>query len=71
MQGPTLNPGSSQSQLAPALLLLVQEILRDETYMARLKHHYNLFKQAVNEEADYPLPKRPRRRTPKPKKRRR
>jgi hypothetical protein len=71
MQGPILNPGSPQSQVAPGLLLLVQEMLRDEAYVARLKRHYKLFKQAVNEAADYTSPKRLRRQTPKPKKRRR
>lgn len=71
MQGPILNPGSPQSELAPALLRLVQEVLRDKAYVARLKRHYELYKQAVNEEADDKPPRPRRRRIPKPRKRRR
>ena len=71
MQGPILNSASPQSKLAPALLRLVQETLRDRAYRARLKRHYELFKQAVNEEADYTPPEPRRRRKPKPKRLRR
>ncbi len=71
MQGPILNPGSPQSQLAPALLQLVHYILQDEAYVARLKRHYQLFKQAVNEQAGHPSQHRSRRSKPKAKGRKR
>jgi hypothetical protein len=49
MQGPILNPGSSQSELAPALLKLVRDtLLKDREYFERLKRHYWMFKQKVD-----------------------
>jgi hypothetical protein len=51
MQGPNLNFGSPQSSLAPVLLRLVEQILQDEDYVARVKRHYRLFKDAVNADA--------------------
>jgi len=49
MQGPILNPGSSQSELAPALLKLVRDILlKDPAYIERLKRHYWMFKEKVD-----------------------
>ena len=51
LQGPALNLGSPQSELAPALLDQLPLLLSDPRYVARLKRHYQMFKAAVNEEA--------------------
>jgi hypothetical protein len=67
MQGPILNPASPQSELAPALVQLVRYVLQDEEYVVRLKRHYRLFKEKVNEQAGY-ASRRPK---PKAKKRKR
>jgi hypothetical protein len=49
MRGPILNPGSPQSELAPALLKMVRDmVLKDPEYIARLKRHYQLFKEKVD-----------------------
>ncbi len=49
MQGPILNPGSPQSELAPALLEKVRDVLlADPEYVARLKRHYQMFKERVD-----------------------
>ena len=49
MQGPILNPGSPQSELAPALLDMVRGVvLKDREYIARLKRHYQMFKVKVD-----------------------
>jgi hypothetical protein len=49
MQGPILNPGSPQSELAPALLEMVRKVvLKDPEYIARLKRHYQMFKEKVD-----------------------
>lgn len=49
MQGPILNPGSQQSELAPALLKLVRgTLLKDREYIERLKRHYWMFKGEVD-----------------------
>ena len=49
MQDPILNPGSEQSELAPALLKKVREVpLADPAYVARLKRHYRMFKEKVD-----------------------
>jgi len=47
LQGPDLNPGSPQSPLAPALLMLVKGLLLDEAYVDRIKRHYRMFKAAI------------------------
>lgn len=59
MQGLVLNPNSPQSELAPGLLELVRYLLADEVYLARIKRHYTLFKQAVNEKAGRTSQRRP------------
>jgi hypothetical protein len=51
LQGPELNLGSPQSELARALLAQMPLILSDPQYVARLKRHYQMFKAAVNQEA--------------------
>lgn len=49
MQGPLLNELSPQSELAPALLALVRDIvLKDVAYVERLKRHYQMFKEKVD-----------------------
>ncbi len=49
MQGPILNVGSPQSQYAPAFLKLVKDVvLSDPAYIARLKRHYQIFKEEVD-----------------------
>jgi hypothetical protein len=48
LQGPILNFGSQQSGLAPAALELVKTILEDRNYVARLKRHYQMFKEKVD-----------------------
>lgn len=70
MQGPALNDLAPMSPLAPALLALVKELLRDEAYVARVQRHYRMFKAAVDKEAGLqerrkrkrPLPTRKKRR---------
>lgn len=52
--GPTLNVGSPQSPLAPALLATMKVILSDTRYVDRLKRHYALFKRAVESKAIEP-----------------
>jgi hypothetical protein len=48
MQGPILNPGSSQSPLAPEILRLTEEVLlKDPAYLERIKRHYALFRQKI------------------------
>jgi len=49
LQGPILNPGSPQSELAPFLLEKVRDVLlADPAYIARLKRHYRMFKEKVD-----------------------
>jgi len=49
LQGPVLNPLSYQSELAPALLELMRDlVLKDPAYVARLKRHYQMFKEKVD-----------------------
>jgi len=49
LQGPVLNKMSPQSDLAPALLDMIRElVLKDTLYIARLKRHYQLFKEKVD-----------------------
>ncbi len=49
LQGPNLNPLSPQSELAPALLELMRElVLKDPAYIARLTCHYQMFKEKVD-----------------------
>ncbi|GAB4504811.1 MAG: hypothetical protein Fur0043_18050 [Anaerolineales bacterium] len=49
MQGPVLNIGSPQSQYAREFLEIVKNvILSDPAYIARLKRHYQMFKEKVD-----------------------
>jgi hypothetical protein len=47
MHGISLNSGSQQSELAPAILGVVRWALKDQAYVDRLKHHYQIFKENV------------------------
>ncbi len=48
LQGPALNITSPQSEIAPAILKIVKDVLRsDKNYLKRLKSHYKLFKEIV------------------------
>jgi hypothetical protein len=49
LQGPALNLGSKQSKYAPAFLALIEGILEDSKYVSRLKRHYRIFKDAVDQ----------------------
>ena len=49
LQGPILNFGSPQTKFAPALLESVHDaVLKDPLYLARLKRHYQIFKEKVD-----------------------
>jgi hypothetical protein len=49
LKGPALNSCSPQSQLAPVLLSLIQKILfRDRDYIDRIKRHYSMFRDKVD-----------------------
>ena len=49
LKGPILNLGSPQSRLAPAILKLCEKaLLCDRTYMARVKEHYQIFREDVD-----------------------
>lgn len=48
LKGPALNSARTQSRLSPAILNIVTHILKDKSYVNRLKRHYALFKEAVN-----------------------
>ncbi len=53
LKGPALNTTSPQTELAPALLREVRRVLQDKHYVDRLKRHYRMFKETVdNETAD-------------------
>jgi len=48
LRGPILNLGSPQTDLAPAILELVRNVLlRDPEYVARIKRHYGMFKDRI------------------------
>jgi len=54
LTGPVLAPMNPQSNLAPALLELFEEKVKDPEYMERLARHYRMFKEVVNREGEYP-----------------
>lgn len=43
-----LNTASEQSKLAPAILEMVRWLLTDPTYVARIKRHYQFFKENID-----------------------
>ncbi len=51
MMGPVLNPGSPQSDFAPAIVELIKDVLlQDEEYVERIKNHYRMFREKIDEE---------------------
>ena len=49
LKGPSLNITSPQSNLAPAILELVKEVLlQDKSYVDRIKVHYRMFREKVD-----------------------
>ncbi len=50
LQGPILNLTSQQSELAPILLDKIKYVLKDRNYVERLKRHYQMFKDLIEEE---------------------
>jgi hypothetical protein len=49
LKGPALNLASPQSDLAPALLRLLQEVLLPDTaYVERIKRHYAMFRERID-----------------------
>jgi hypothetical protein len=49
LQGPALNLGSPQSELAPAILDLARNLLlTDAAYVQRVKDHYTIFRESVD-----------------------
>ena len=51
LKGPALNIGSPETELAPALLDLVRNVLlRDPAYADRIKQHYSIFRKKIDSE---------------------
>jgi hypothetical protein len=49
-KGPSLNFGSPQSDLAPAILELLEALLlQDKAYRERIKRHYAIFRKNIND----------------------
>ncbi len=68
MAGPFLDPLAPQSRHAPALLELSLLVLSDPLYVARLKQHYRMFKEALTRperKPKRPIPPKRRRNRPK------
>lgn len=55
MRGPSLNSASRQTKYAPELLEVIENVvLQDEDYVDRLKKHYEIFKQKLEDtKVDY------------------
>jgi hypothetical protein len=52
LKGPSLNLLSPQSELAPAILDLIENVvLKDAAYIERLKRHYRVFRDVVDGKA--------------------
>jgi len=63
LRGPALNRMSPQSRHAPAILKLVRDVvLRDRAYVERLKTHYRMFRDRIDEETQRKRDKRRRKR---------
>jgi len=53
LKGPILNMGSPHTAHAPAILEMAREVLlRDPDYVARIKRHYGLFRDKVDEKGE-------------------
>jgi hypothetical protein len=61
MTGLNLNSASEQSEIAPAVLEMVRWLLTDPAYMDRIKRHYRMFRDAVDNK---PVPKITRQKPP-------
>ena len=61
-KGPSLDPLNPQTAYSPALLHTFEFVLQDETYVKRLKRHYELFKTAIKEEPQSRSPRKGQRR---------
>ena len=62
LMGPALNPASPQSNLAPALLKVFQEVLLSDTaYIERVKRHYVMFREKVDKKRKKKVRKKLRR----------
>ena len=49
LQGPVLNIGSPHSKHAPAILTMAEELLlSDDSYVDRLKRHYRMFRDKID-----------------------
>jgi len=72
LKGPVLNIGSPATELAPALLELVRDVLlKDPEYVERIKRHYKMFKDKVDQPRILRKIRRPvQHKKPKAKKRR-
>jgi hypothetical protein len=69
LRGPNLNFDRPQSEFAPAILSLIEEVLlQDPAYIERLKRHYALVRAAVDGE---PAPQPPAPARPDPRQRKR
>lgn len=61
LQGPILNLGSPQSDLAAAILDVVRDVvLRDQLYVQRLKAHYRMFRDKIDSAKAVPSRKKKR-----------
>ena len=61
LQGAILNPLSPQSDMAPAILKMVQDVvLQDQAYIERLKEHYGMFKKHIDRTKQHSRKKRKR-----------
>lgn len=61
LKGPALNLASPQSNLAPALLnLLRRALLTDTTYVDRVKRHYAMFRETVDDKVKAAGPRKVR-----------
>jgi hypothetical protein len=68
LKGPALNLASPQTDLAPHLLRLLQEVLlQDTAYVERIKRHYAMFRERIdgNQKAGVKRNKRGKRRKKK------
>ena len=49
LKGPALNMASPQSDLAPGILKLVEDVLLNDTsYLERIKTHYKMFRENID-----------------------
>jgi hypothetical protein len=49
LTGPALASGQPQSELAPALLDFVRDVLlKDPAYVERIKRHYRMFREKID-----------------------